>query len=155
MSLVTAILDVASNLESDAKRLDDFAGNMDDDAIRLNDIAQVMLAGNIRAIRAAVKACEGESVSVRLPDEKEIARKKQARDESQLIEQAMQRESSGFNTAELIGGGLDGDMIPVDPKMPVGARTAVAGKVFRLEDDRKLHYEKDVATTGNYTEKGV
>jgi hypothetical protein len=52
--------------------------------------------------------------------------------------------------AELTGGPADGTLAPLDPGMPLGARTAVAGAVYALErrpgDQRPRLYHDEAAT---------
>ena len=39
-----------------------------------------------------------------------------------------------------LGGPNDNDFVPVNPKMPVGARCSVNGNEYELKEDGQLHY---------------
>lgn len=60
-------------------------------------------------------------------------------------------EAAAGSVAELTGGPADGTMAPLDPAMPLGARTAVAGAVYALErrpgDQRPRLYFDEAATS--------
>ena len=53
------------------------------------------------------------------------------------------REEAGSGMAEASGGSLDGTYVPIDPAMPVGAKTLLGSQVYVLRADRKLHYSED------------
>ncbi len=57
--------------------------------------------------------------------------------------EAAAREESGTKLTYLVGGDLDGDMMPLNPSMPVGAKTLLSGQVYVLEADRKLHFSQE------------
>ena len=42
--------------------------------------------------------------------------------------------------AQLLGGASNGDCIPIDSQMPVGAKTRVGNEVYQLQVDHKLHF---------------
>lgn len=45
----------------------------------------------------------------------------------------------------MIGGSSGGDLIPFDLRMPVGAKRHVAGQVYELQADGKLHFVEEPA----------
>ena len=126
MSLASAVLEIADAMEKDVEGLADEGPH--------GKIVAMMVGNHARMLRMAVKAAEGDVP--KMPNIENLARKRVAREEADRM---MVREGSGFNTAELVGGGMDGDLVEIDPKMPIGAKTAIAGRVWQLQSDRKLH----------------
>jgi hypothetical protein len=74
--------------------------------------------------------------------QQKILQKEMARN-MEILKETTQREERGTGMTYLVGGDLDGDMVPVDPGMPVGAKTLMAGQVYVLKADKNLHYSKE------------
>ena len=60
--------------------------------------------------------------------------------EAQFKKQSQREEFSGETMLELAGGPMNGDSVQVPLSMPVGARTSIAGAVYELKEDRRLHF---------------
>ncbi len=62
----------------------------------------------------------------------------------EMDKQSRREEASGVGMVELVDDNNPNDVptfVEYDPKMPVGARMLVAGKVCQLREDRKLHFD--------------
>jgi hypothetical protein len=101
-------------------------------------------------LRIAVKAAEGPAPAPTLPQQtyvpshremieraKEEFRKKRAGGSPQPTP-----ESEGGRMAEVLDGPSGGVMVAVDGGMPVGARMFVAGEVYEMGTDGKLHFAR-------------
>ena len=51
-----------------------------------------------------------------------------------------QEEQEGKRVVPSVGGVLQGDYVPIDTAMPVGAKTLIAEQVYILQADGKLHF---------------
>jgi hypothetical protein len=144
MSLRDAITEIISQMEEDLKEVADsttFPG--------------ISLKGHIRQLKSALKASEGEPApapKIVVPPEVahrigiEEARKefrgksKRLPNEDAPAALLIAEEMLEPSMAEMMGGPGNGTFAPIPPEMPVGASTKVAGAIYKLEGDRKLHY---------------
>ena len=55
---------------------------------------------------------------------------------------------------QVVGGSLDGDLIPSPTAMPVLAKTSINGEVYCLKEDGKLHLEEIPSKEGSPNENG-
>lgn len=73
-------------------------------------------------------------------DPREVLKRKAERD-VQESQSRYNREEVGSEMTLLVGGTLDGDYVPIDPRMPIGAKTRIGTKqIYQLKEDRKLHF---------------
>lgn len=133
MSLASVVLEIADVMERDVAG---FADGLDKTTYNL---ISIMICGHARTLRMAVKAADNATTR-KLPTDAEIAARQAAALERKQADALMLKQGGGYNTAELVGSGLDGDMVEIDPKMPIGAKMLIADKVWQLRDDRKLHH---------------
>ena len=139
MGLREAILDVAEEMEKLAQSCEDSGKSV--------KIGNVHMWAAL--LRVACKASEGVQQGIQAYPNGTIPAEIQHR---QAIEAAKVefRKSKLQEEGEIIpvlcaDGPLEGDGVPCDPGMPVGARTNLDGHVYRLGEDRRLHYEEPKA----------
>lgn len=63
--------------------------------------------------------------------------------EAKRLERRSQMEEGGPLHVYVKGGSLDGDMLAIDSKMPLGAKTLLNGEVYIRGEDRQLHYSEE------------
>jgi hypothetical protein len=88
--------------------------------------------------------------------EKERLEREARKVEQRALEEAsvrLQREEAGSDMAYLVGGLSEGDLLPIQPSMPVGGKTMVAGQVYVLGKDKKLHFSQEDTTRWNERKK--
>lgn len=126
MSLAKAVLEVVNFME------DDVTSNIDSVVAR-------QLLGYARMLKVAVQANEG-ATSVQTPvmpaELQHAVMIEKARAEFRKDKQ----EEKEPAVTLLVGGNSDGDCIPIDPAMPIGAKIQVNGQVYQLQADHKLHF---------------
>jgi hypothetical protein len=83
----------------------------------------------------ALKKGEGERLRKLVERQEAVAREE--------LKATILREEAGSGMAEASGGSLDGTYVPIDPAMPVGAKTLLGSQVYVLRADRKLHYSEE------------
>ncbi len=137
MALSDAILEIAEQLEGVGK-----------EAQTPNNFVFFSFANQLRT---AVKASEGNQLPAQqarqvpldpayqnfMMIEKAKAELREKRAKELLREDGM---NSGM--AVTIGGKSEATYVPIDPRMPVGAKTAIGLEVYVLEQDGKLHYSE-------------
>jgi hypothetical protein len=131
MSLQEAVLDVAREMEEEITRVDSDTGSL--------------LYGYVVALKAAVKAAGPYSYAVsRVPDSAVggynalVAQEKAALRE--LGKRVSQEEMDSSRLTEVVGGPGGDSWAPRHPQMPVGAMCSIAGGLYELRDDGKLHF---------------
>ncbi len=133
MSLAKAVLEVVNFME------DDVTSNTDSVVAR-------QLLGYARMLKVAVQAHDGAGdrpTPPVMPAELQHAVMiEKARAEFRKGKQ--EEEEKDPVVAPLVGGSSDGDCIPIDLAMPVGAKTQVNGQIYQLQADHKLHFLGDV-----------
>lgn len=130
MSWADAVVDIAERMEKAGDSYDgDNGGEL---ALSLGHFA--------RELRITVKAAGGSS-PFQVGD-KPFLMGKAKEDEFQvkIKEQAQKEEAIGEVMSELIGGPLEGDSILRPAGMPFGAKTNIAGSIYELKDDFRLHH---------------
>lgn len=141
MSMSDAVLDVVERIEAEAKEYKESD---------LHGTAKVF-ESFARELRLILKAAEATAVGdlrvrqdLTLYDPERLSGSatftKEDRFQQEIKEKAAQEEVSGEQMVELVGGPLEGDYVPVPSYMPMGAKTNLAGSVYELGADRKLHY---------------
>lgn len=73
---------------------------------------------------------------------KALAEKRELQAREELKAQVL-REEAGTDMVEAVGGDSDGVMVPVDPRMPVGAKTLLSKQVYVLSGERKFVFSQE------------
>lgn len=137
MSLSEAVLSVADEMEKLAN---------DRSEVMSETILRSFMRSFAREIRTAVKASGNDNqkgqqnlISPQLQHVKMIeeARKEFRKDGAKRLTDFEERTDPKF--VQVVGGSSDGVLVPVDPTMPINARTCVGGEVYELRDDGMLH----------------
>lgn len=145
MSLKEAVLEIATEMENEAKALEGTAGA---------EYARMTLRGFAKQLRVACKAApdQGPAPSVPaapalglgaglVPEElqhflgvqkarEDLRRAKNATDAQEIVEQ---------RSVWIVGGPHDGACTQIPPQMPVGYRIERFGLVYELRQDGNLH----------------
>lgn len=120
-----------------AKAVEEIADQIEKDALESRESKEMISWACIqlyaRQLRSAVKAAESEAGSS--PSEQHVAEIAKARQEFRKEGHA----ESFPTTAILVGGELDGTLVPIPEGIPVGAKTKVGGQVYEFKSDSKLH----------------
>ena len=130
MSLEKAIIAIAEQMDGEA------SADMD-------TMMEYKFRSFARQLRNAVEASKGDQSEVPIDArtrgfmDQAVARLK----DRQLGE--AKESPSGFSVAELVGGSDEGDLIQIDPAMPVGAKMLQPDGVYVLQQDRKLHFSRE------------
>ena len=117
-----------------------------------HEILSLTIGSFVDQLKTALKASEGTSSASSFPINDDLSATafhhrmvEQARLEmkkSKSEQEVNKEESYGDSMRECVGGPANGDMVVVDPTMPVGANMYVLGKVYQLREDGKLHYDE-------------
>ncbi len=90
-------------------------------------------------LKIALTASEWET-----PQPLKIASKPRLNSEDLAVEVLTRIEEAGPGLVDCVGGPEDGTSVPIDPKMPPGAKTIISGAVYSLSLlDRKLHFSQE------------
>lgn len=139
MSCLEAIEDIAKRMEERADAWSSLhSGGLNEQG------ASDFLLSCVREIRLVVKAAGGQ---VQFPpsllsqmSHHVLGERKEDGLEIKAKEQANREEALGEIMTELVGGPLEGDSIMRPAKMPPGAKTNIAGSIYELKEDYRLHY---------------
>lgn len=136
MSWADVVVDIA-------ERLEQRAGEWGYSDCLHGPTAQEFLRSTARELRTVVKTAVPTvgTEGVLLPY-KGNNRHKEDEFQVKIKEQAQREESLGELMTELVGGPLEGDNITRPAKMPLGARTNIAGSIYELKEDNRLHFVK-------------
>ncbi len=138
MSLREAVLAIADEMEECSKSPEpDVTGAWRD-----------RMMSYVKQLRLSLKASEGEHrlttiLSSHDPVLEAVANREKERKLKQEMEYANRADASGPKMIEIVEEGTDTTLVDMPGDMPIGARTLIAGKVYQLKDDNKLHYDSE------------
>ena len=149
MALDEAVLEIAEQMLAEAKDLETDAATA---------YTRSTLKGYARQLKSIVKAAEGteKEQTHALPNPfamdagfQHFTMVEQAKEALRLEKKKSQAEEKiGVNAAGNLvlceGGKSDGIMTPIEPEMPVGARTMLDGEVYEFKDDGKFHFDEEI-----------
>ena len=144
MSLREAMSEVADQMDEFAADLKKVESG--------SSVVSNAVAGFVRQIRSALKAAGPEPAPAsRIADpmgeairQRELMRLEAAKAE---LANQVRLAADGYNSAEVVGGPMAGtdacpNILPIEPKTPVGAFLPLGNAVYELREDRKLHYHE-------------
>ncbi len=140
MSLKEAVLEIADQMEADAAEFDG------------RNVMQVVIKGFIRQLRSVAKVAPDDNQTGMqwIPAQSKYMvqqMEKQAKDDLESATSRLRAEdkvgTGGVIIGTLTGGPFDGDTVPINPEMPLGAKTAVGPAVYKLVEDNRLEYDED------------
>lgn len=136
MALSDAVMDIVKEMED---------VDWDSSSSSVNGALIVVF---IRQLRTAVKAASAPAiVPVALPypnyDAAVQQRHIEERKRQELVERGRKEEGTAASMTDIVGGKSNGDMVSVDTTMPTNAHTLIAGEVYTLKEDGRLHFNEE------------
>ena len=123
-----------------AEAITEIAGQMEDEAKQWDRDYQRVLNLFARMLRNVVKAVEGSPLTSPAPAMPAELQHAVMIDKARAEFRKGKQEEQESRLIQMIDGPLAGDYIPVAPDMPIAAKTSIAGHVYQLQADSKLHF---------------
>ncbi len=138
---VKEILTVADEIEADFNYI------FDDETV----VGELKLRNHLKQIRLICKFAAQEAlqqVTQHLPsylNDPQVQHRhfiEEAKKEFRKGKESIPQKENSVRMVEVVGGPSDSVMFSIDTEVPVGTKTFVAGAVYELEQDDKLHYRE-------------